>query len=149
MTKAASACQNPLCSCDACSCSECTCGATRFGTLEERVMDWLWAAPLPAITVRDLADALPEYAYTTLATVLDRLVQKGMVRSELDGRTKRYTTVGSRGRHTAVLMYDALTADADPTVALQRFVESLDDSQAAILRQALQGSERRRRRPPG
>jgi len=148
MVQSASACRNPLCSCDPCGCSECECGATRFGTLEERVMDWLWVAQLETSTIRDLADAFPEYAYTTLATIMDRLVAKGALRSELDGRTKRYATTGNRGSHTAVLMYDALSAASEPAFALQRFVESLSESEAELLRKALSGSKRKRRSSP-
>jgi len=107
-------------------------------------MDWLWMAPRETITVRDVADALPEYAYTTMATVLDRLVVKGVLQSKLDGRTKRYTPTGNRGSHTAVLMHDALSADEDPALALQRFAENLTESEATILRKALEGSKRRR-----
>ena len=102
-------------------------------------MDWLWTTPSETITIRDVADAFPEYAYTTLATIMDRLVVKGVLRSELDGRTKRYEATGSRGSHTAVLMYDALSADGNPALALRRFVESLSESEAALLRKALKG----------
>ena len=148
MGQTGTACRNPLCSCDPCGCSQCECGAKRFGSLEQRVMDWLWTAPAETITVRDVADVLPEYAYTTLATVLDRLVVKGVLQSELDGRTKRYTPTGSRGSHTAVLMRVALSADEDPALALQRFAENLTESEATILRKALDGSKRRRGRSP-
>ncbi len=102
-------------------------------------MDWLWTTPSETITIRDVADAFPKYAYTTLATIMDRLVSKGVLRSALDGRTKRYETTGSRGSHTAVLMYDALSADGNPALALRRFVESLSESEAALLRKALKG----------
>ena len=107
--------------------------------LEQRVMDWLWTTSSETVTVRDVADAFPEYAYTTLATIMDRLVVKGVLRSELDGRTKRYEATGNRGSHTAVLMYHALSADGDPALALRRFVECLSESEAALLRKALKG----------
>ena len=145
MGQAPTACRNPLCSCDPCSCDDCACGAARLGSLEQRLMDWLWTAPSEAITVRDVADEFPEYAYTTLATVMDRLVVKWVLRSELKGRTKRYTATGSSQSHTAVLMYDALSGDDNPTLALQRFADSLSDSEAALLRRSLDPSKRRRR----
>jgi predicted transcriptional regulator len=109
-------------------------------------MEWLWTTPSDCFTIRDVADAFPEYAYTTLATVMDRLVVKGVLRSQLDGRAKRYRTTGNRGSHTAVLMYDALHADSDPALALQRFAESLSESEATVLHKSLEGSKWRRRR---
>ena len=100
-------------------------------------MDWSWSDGGAEFTVRELAASLPEYAYTTLATVLDRLALKGVLRSRRVGRTKRYATVGNKGGHTAILMYDALSSDADPAVALRRFVESLNESEKDVLRDAL------------
>jgi predicted transcriptional regulator len=147
MDQSSTACRNPLCSCDPCGCDECKCGVARLGSLEQRLMDWLWLTPSDTITIRDVADAFPEYAYTTLATVMDRLVVKGVLRSDLDGRTKRYAPTGNSGSHTAVLMYEALSADSDPALALRRFAESLSHSEAALLRKALDRSRRRGRSP--
>lgn len=138
MTRSATACQNPRCSCDPCSCAECHCSVPKLSSLERRVMDCAWQSGGDEVTVRDVAAALPEYAYTTVATVLDRLALKGVLRCRLVKHAKRYTPIGSRGAHTAVLMYDALLADADPDAALHRFAEGLSDSQAALLRRALQ-----------
>jgi len=107
-------------------------------------MDHCWRDSAREVSVRQVADAFPGYAYTTLATVLDRLVAKGVLRSRLEGRTKRYRTTGRRGSHTAVLMYDALLADQEPAEALRRFVENLSNSEAEILRNALKSSGRGR-----
>ena len=79
-----SKCDNPLCSCDPCTCATCACGVARLGELERRVMDILWEQPTRELTVRDVAELLPESAYTTVATVLDRLVHKDLVRRRMD-----------------------------------------------------------------
>jgi predicted transcriptional regulator len=100
-------------------------------------MEWLWSSPGQEVSVREVTDALPEYAYTTVATVLDRLVAKGVLRSRMVARAKRYSTSGNRGSHTAVLMYDALAADREPAQALRRFVENLTPAEMAALRDAL------------
>lgn len=100
-------------------------------------MERIWQSTEVDVTVRTVATELPQYAYTTVATVLDRLVAKGVLRTRLVKNTKRYTPVGSRGAHTAVLMHDALAADADPDSALRRFAASLTEDQAATLRDAL------------
>ena len=79
-------CDNPMCSCNPCTCDSCSCGVATLGDLERRVMDILWEEPEGERTVRSVADVLPEYAYTTVATVLERLSQKGLVRRRKVGR---------------------------------------------------------------
>ena len=130
-------CSNPMCSCDPCECDECRCGGARLGDLERRVMDIVWRSEGREICVREVADTLPEYAYTTVATVLDRLVHKGMLNRRIDERTVRFATIGSKGAHTAVQMHMLLVQDGDPEAALQRFAESLSDSEASMLRRSL------------
>jgi predicted transcriptional regulator len=105
--------------------------------LERRVMACVWSPPLTEVTVREVANELPEYAYTTIATVLDRLVDKEVLRRRLAKHTKYYRAIGSSSAHTAVLMHEALAADADQPSALRRFVSSLDATQLAELREAL------------
>lgn len=61
----------------------------RLGPLEWRVLEALWSREMPA-AVRDLADAFPETAYTTLMTTLDRLHRKGLLTREKQGRAFRY-----------------------------------------------------------
>ncbi len=100
-------------------------------------MEILWEEPDGELSVRDVADALPEYAYTTVATVLDRLVHKGLVRRRMDVRTIRFTTIGTQGTHTAVLMHEALAVSGDSDAALERFAETLSPSEASVLRRAL------------
>jgi predicted transcriptional regulator len=60
-----------------------------LGPLEWRVLEALWAHDAPA-AVRDLAEAFPETAYTTLMTTLDRLHRKGLLSREKQGRAFRY-----------------------------------------------------------
>jgi predicted transcriptional regulator len=132
-----STCNNPMCSCDPCSCGACVCDPARLGDLERRVMEILWRSVDSEVTGRQVADELSEYAYTTVATVLDRLTHKGLVTRRMEGRTIRFAAIGSNGAHTAVLMHHALAADSDPDSALVRFAENLSDGEAAVLRRAL------------
>ena len=105
-----STCDNPLCSCDPCTCRGriCTCGVARLGDLERRVIEVLWQEPGREFTGRDVANELPDYAYTTVATVLDRLSHKKLVRWRMNGRTIRFIATGTGATHTATLMRDAL-----------------------------------------
>lgn len=136
------ACANPLCSCSPCSCGDsCRCGIARLGQLERRVMDELWKRASSEPTVREIADALPDYAYTTVATVLDRLVHKGIVSRRKDGRTIRFSPVGSRDVHTALLMRQTLESAGDPMPALVQFARTLSPDEAEALRNALDDTQ--------
>jgi predicted transcriptional regulator len=143
---ATTTCDNPMCSCDPCGCDDCSCGTARLGDLERRVMEILWSRPDRELSVRDVADVLTDYAYTTVATVLDRLVHKGLVQRRMDGRTIQFTGVGTPGAHTAVLMHEALAVDRDTDAALLRFAETLSPSEAAVLRRGLNALERKARK---
>jgi predicted transcriptional regulator len=134
-------CENPACSCDPCRCANCVCGVARLGDLERRVMEILWKESNQELTGRDVADVFPESAYTTVATVLDRLVRKGLVRRRMVRGSIRFTAIGTQGAYTAVLMREALSAGDDPETALVRFIETLSTSEAAILRKSLGSRE--------
>ena len=138
-------CDNPKCSCDPCTCTECGCGVARLGELERRVMDLLWEEPGRELSGRDVADALPNYAYTTVATILDRLVHKGVVSRRMEERTIRFSTIGTRADHTADLMHETLVVARDPESALVRFVETLSRAEAEVLRRALDQVKRKPR----
>jgi predicted transcriptional regulator len=109
-------------------------------------MEVLWEDPDRDFTVRDVVAALPKYAYTTHATVLDRLVHKGLVRRNKEGRAFQFAAIGTGSMHSAVLMYQALTAGPDPDAALVRFAETLSPSEASVLRNALKTLERKERK---
>ena len=133
----ATKCDNPMCSCDPCTCAVCACGVVTLGDLERRVLGIVWDLPDPEPTGREVADALPAHAYTTVATVLDRLVNKGLLSRRLDGRTIRFARLAFAGAHTAVVMRQALAADGDPSAALVCFADTLSSSEAAVLLDAL------------
>lgn len=138
----AGSCANPLCSCSPCGCGDaCRCGIARLGQLERRVMDEIWQPSSSEPTVREIADALPDYAYTTVATVLDRLVHKGILSRRKDGRAMRFSPVGSRDIHTALLMRQTLESAGDPMPALVQFARTLSSAEAEALRTALDDTQ--------
>lgn len=110
------------------------------------MMDLLWKDPGHELSGRDVAEAMPDYAYTTVATVLDRLVQKRMVNRRMEGRAIRFSTIGTRADHTAELMHETLVVAGDTDSALVRFAETLSRSEAEVLRRALDQPKRRPRR---
>jgi predicted transcriptional regulator len=123
-------------------CDDCACGGATLGELERRVMDVLWQQPEREFTGRDVANAFSEHAYTTVATVLNRLVAKSLVRRRMDGGKVHFSAVGSQGTHAAVLMRQAMSVGADADAALASFARSLSPSEAATLREALNAVER-------
>jgi predicted transcriptional regulator len=135
-------CDNRRCSCDQCTCAECKCGVATLGELERQVMDVLWGEPGRELTGRDVVKVLPGHAYTTVATVLDRLAHKGLVRRTRGGRAIRFTATDTRAAHTAELMHEAMLVARDPDAVLARFAETVTREEAAVLRHALDELER-------
>jgi predicted transcriptional regulator len=109
-------------------------------------MDVLWEEPGRELTGRDVVKVLPGYAYTTVATVLDRLAHKGLVSRTLGGRAIRFAATNTRAAHTAELMHEALVVARDPDAALVRFAQTVSRSEAEVLRRALDELELRPRR---
>jgi len=111
-----------------------------LGELERSVMDVLWAAD-GSLAVRDVHAALSkerDLAYTTVMTVLVRLVGKDLAERELDGRAWRYRAARSREALTAEAMHEVLGGEpADRSAALVAFVEKVTPDEAELLRQAL------------
>ncbi len=108
-------------------------------------MDVLWDQPGQERTGRDVADALPLYAYTTVATVLDRLTRKGLVGRRRDGRLVRFWALDTGSALAAQAIREALEATSDPTDALSRFVDEAHQAELDALQRALKA----RRRKPG
>jgi predicted transcriptional regulator len=100
-------------------------------------MDVLWGSMGSALTVREVAKELPNHAYTTVLTILDRLRHKQLVRRTKDGRAHRYSAVASREAYTAELMHEALGTAPDRKAVLVRFAETVTAAEAVVLRQAL------------
>lgn len=112
-----------------------------LGSLERSVMDVLWDATSP-LTVREVQERLDtagasDLAYTTVMTVLDRLGGKAMVARERDGRAFRYTAALTREAATAEVLNDTLDRSGDRTAALVHFARTVDPTEAAALRAAL------------
>ncbi|MFC5502129.1 BlaI/MecI/CopY family transcriptional regulator [Lysinimonas soli] len=115
-----------------------------LGHLERAVMELLWAETRPQ-TAYELRDRLAaasgdrELAATTVLTVLSRLEKKAFVRADRGSRPHRYTAVASRADHIAELMHEALGDAGDRRAVLERFVGGVSSSDAAVLRQLLDG----------
>jgi len=119
-----------------------------MGELEQAVLEALWDLDAAAQVAegprgasgREVHDRLAgrDLAYTTVMTVLDRLVGKDVVVRERDGRAFRYAPRLTRAAMTAELMREALeTTGADRDQALISFVGEASAEDVAALRRAL------------
>jgi predicted transcriptional regulator len=124
----------------------------QLGGLEAAVMAVLWEQP--EVTVHDVLDAVAWHkplAYTTVMTVLNRLVDKGFARRELQGRAARYWPVVERAtaRRSALQrvvdrFYGGLRGDA--VAELLSSSGDLSDEELAALEELVR---RARRHPSG
>jgi predicted transcriptional regulator len=125
-----------------------------LGELERAIMEVVWAADGP-VTGRAVVDELTRerpVAYTTVLTVMDRLVGKGLLRRQRRGRAHTYLATRSRAAYTAELMASVLGSSNDRPAVLLHFVEQIPPEQAEALRAALDATRSRptprRRGPP-
>jgi predicted transcriptional regulator len=112
-------------------------------------MDVLWTNAERPFTCRDVTNELDGYAYTTIATVLDRLARKGELRRARRGQVLTFTATETSAAHTARAMREALDQSDDPVTAIARLGALLSDEEVASMRAALGSSTRRssRREP--
>ena len=108
-----------------------------MGALEDHVMEYLWALDAPASAVEVHQGVAPELAYTTMTTVLTRLVDKGRLQRARAGRSFVYVPLSSEADHRASSMTDTLGAAGDRTAVLSRFVDSLATDDVEVLRRLL------------
>jgi predicted transcriptional regulator len=111
----------------------------RLGDLERKVMDVLWDSLDVPLTGRQVADHLPDRAYTTVLTILERLRRKRLVDRSVEGKVHRFQATGSRETYMAELMIEAMGGSTDRAAVLVRFAKTVTSKEAIVLRQALDG----------
>jgi predicted transcriptional regulator len=115
------------------------------GTLESEVMGVLWARGTP-LTATEVQNAVGgDLAYNTVQTILTRLHEKNLLMRERVGRGHAYWPIEDAATAAATQMRAALAGRPDRLAVLQQFAASLDDADAAALRQLLAAAQRRRR----
>lgn len=103
-------------------------------------MDVLWDDG--ASTIREVINHLEsEPAYTTIATVLANLERKGLVHTRREGRSVRYLARMTREQHAAALMEHALDTSRDRSASILHFVDSMPETDLALLRDYLRHRE--------
>jgi len=105
--------------------------APHLGELEAAIMEVIWTHQ--ASTVREVRSHLPRAplpGYTTVATIMMRLVDKGLLDRTRAGKTDLYRPVYDRAefeRRTAAAAIDRLV-DAYGDVALAQFATALENA---------------------
>jgi predicted transcriptional regulator len=113
------------------------------GALESDILAVLWAADR-ALTPAEVRDRLgSDLAYTTVMTVLSRLVDKGLLHRSQRGRAFAYRPAFSQAELTARRMGDALAGAEDRASALTGFVGGLSKRDAQLLRKAVEDLDAR------
>ncbi|GAB2454857.1 hypothetical protein GCM10027062_39150 [Nocardioides hungaricus] len=119
------------------------------GDLQADVMGVLWASDSP-LTARQVIERIAgdAPAQTTMLTVLDRLVHKGLVRRVGDGpRGVAFAATSSETEHVSQTMLDALTGSTDRAAALLRFMGDLEATDAELVERAISSVRGRRGGP--
>jgi predicted transcriptional regulator len=100
----------------------------RVGDLENEILEQLWSAH-GWLSGREVWERLggAERAYTTVMTVLGRLVDKGLVERDEAEKLHLYRAAGDPDELTAKAIRSLLRATAHPRAALAHFVNGLDD----------------------
>lgn len=111
------------------------------GALETDVMRVLWAKEEPMSPAEVLEDLDTDLAYTSIATVLNRLCDKGLVSRQRSGRKFLYQTTATEADLTGRRIHSLLDAAGDRQAALAGFLNTLNDDDAGVLRALLEESK--------
>jgi predicted transcriptional regulator len=121
-------------------------GRRASGELEGDVLAVLWSAGT-ALTPGEVHEALgADLAYTTVSTILNRLLDKGLVERTKVGRAHAYTAVAAEADVASSGFRSVLTRSHDREALLQGFVESLSPEDEELVRGLLDDSRRRGKR---
>jgi predicted transcriptional regulator len=109
-----------------------------LGALEAEILAVLSKASEP-VSPGALVEALEsEVSYSTVTTILARLVQKGYVTRTRHGRRYDYELTIAEADVAAGQMYERLQRSGDRVGVLRQFVGELDTDEAAALRALLE-----------
>ena len=107
------------------------------GALEDDILRVLWQADEPLLPAEILERSGLSLAYTSVATVLTRLVEKGIVERQPAGRAFRYRAALSERQLAGQRIEAILTHANDREGALAGFVDKLSKRDTALLRKLL------------
>lgn len=108
-----------------------------LGGLEQKVMEALWGMREPA-SGREIYEQLSReggWAYTTIRTVVDRLVEKGLVQRRKSGRMWNFESAMSREEFRDAVSREAVRGALElaPEATITQLVDLLADHEPAAL----------------
>ncbi|MFE9612188.1 BlaI/MecI/CopY family transcriptional regulator [Streptomyces sp. NPDC006012] len=119
------------------------------GELEGQVLAALRAADAP-VTAAWVQERLGgDLAYTTVVTILTRLLAKDVVSRERRGRSFVWTPTADVARLAALRMRRLLDGECDREAVLASFVTALPPGDEQVLRSLLEAADREVRPDPG
>lgn len=107
-----------------------------FGQLEAKIMNFLWSKQ-PA-TIRDVHNCLNQnkpISYNAVMTVMNRLVEKGLLHRKMEGNRAYYTPVFSKTElltKTSEKVYKGILNDFGKA-AIMQFVDVIDEVDPELL----------------
>lgn len=106
-----------------------------LGRLEAEVMEFIWSQEDP-VDVNQILAVLKgrKRAYTTVMTIVTRLVEKEMVERERRGKAFVYRAAGTQQELAARALVSILESTDDPQAVLAHFVEDLRQSPELVAR---------------
>lgn len=108
-----------------------------FGDLEAAIMDCLWAQGQGTVSaVYSALTQQRDVAYTTVKTVMERLVEKGYLRCNTQQRAYLYTPTQSRAdflQQVSDAVLSGLLADGGQTLAVQFLEETVRQCDLEVL----------------
>lgn len=111
------------------------------GELEAEVLAALREAPAPASTAWVQERLGGSLAYTTVITILTRLLAKGAVTREKAGRFFVWTPAADEAGLAAQRMHRILDGESDRGTVLARFVTALTPGDEQVLRELLERAD--------
>ena len=107
------------------------------GSLERDILRILWACD-DALLPGEINDRLDSgLAYTSIATVLTRLLDKGHVAREPRGRAFAYRATATEAEFTARRVNDLIAASSDRVGVLSAFIGTLNTAESKAIRELL------------
>src|SRR5690349_18827701 len=91
------------------------------GALEAEILGALWSVGRPLTPADVRAELRDDLAYTTVTTILVRLVEKGVVTRRRQGRSYVYEPSLDQADLAASRMHDVLGSGHDRAAVLSRF----------------------------
>jgi len=101
------------------------------GELERAIMDVVWLRQ--SVTVREMVEALNasrDCAYTTVMTVMNRLVEKGLLRRKSEQQSYRYSATTTKREFLASSSREVIDQFVKyfGSAAIAQFIDVLDDA---------------------